>query len=85
MDLSPFAYREKFRVKCTPKLWCVGLIVLLSAACSIEVQMKHEPMVARSTDAITFTAETEGGDNIVERIQAGEVDLVMNTPWGAAS
>lgn len=65
MDLSPFAYREKFRVKCTPKLWCVGLIVLLSAACSIEVQMKHEPMVARSTDAITFTAETEGGDNIV--------------------
>jgi carbamoyl-phosphate synthase large subunit len=27
---------------------------------------------------------SEGGDNIVERIQAGEVDLVMNTPWGAA-
>ncbi|HSY15865.1 MAG TPA: carbamoyl-phosphate synthase large subunit [Jatrophihabitantaceae bacterium] len=27
---------------------------------------------------------SDGGDNIVERIQAGEVDLVMNTPWGAA-
>jgi carbamoyl-phosphate synthase large subunit len=27
---------------------------------------------------------SEGGDNIVERIQAGDVDLVMNTPWGAA-
>ncbi len=27
---------------------------------------------------------SEGGDNIVDRIQAGEVDLVMNTPWGAA-
>ncbi len=26
---------------------------------------------------------SEGGDNIVERIQAGEIDLVMNTPWGS--
>ena len=26
---------------------------------------------------------SEGGDNIVERIQAGEVDLVMNTPRGS--
>ena len=27
---------------------------------------------------------SEGGDNIVGRIIAGEVDLVLNTPWGAA-
>ncbi len=27
---------------------------------------------------------SEGGDNIVGRIVAGEVDLVLNTPWGAA-
>jgi len=27
---------------------------------------------------------SEGGDNIVDRILAGEIDLVMNTPWGAA-
>jgi carbamoyl-phosphate synthase large subunit len=27
---------------------------------------------------------SEGGDNIVGRIAAGEVDLVLNTPWGAA-
>ena len=25
---------------------------------------------------------SEGGDNIVGRISAGEVDLVLNTPWG---
>jgi carbamoyl-phosphate synthase large subunit len=27
---------------------------------------------------------SEGGDNIVGRIAAGEVDLVLNTPWGSA-
>ena len=27
---------------------------------------------------------SDGGGNIVEKIEAGEVDLVLNTPWGAA-
>jgi hypothetical protein len=65
MDLASFSSRKKKRLKSSAKLGCAGLIALLSAACSIEVQMKHEPMVARDTDAITFTAETEGGDHIV--------------------
>ncbi|MBV9594093.1 MAG: carbamoyl-phosphate synthase large subunit, partial [Actinobacteria bacterium] len=26
---------------------------------------------------------SDGGDNIVDRILAGEIDLVMNTPWGS--
>ncbi|MDQ6936251.1 MAG: carbamoyl-phosphate synthase large subunit [Actinomycetota bacterium] len=26
---------------------------------------------------------SEGGENVVERIAAGEIDLVLNTPWGS--
>ena len=38
-----------------------ALIAALSAACSVEVQMKHEPVIATSSEQITFTAETETG------------------------
>jgi carbamoyl-phosphate synthase large subunit len=35
-------------------------------------------------DAEVVGKFSDGGNNVVERILAGEVDLVLNTPWGSA-
>lgn len=43
----------------------LAAVILLLSACSMEVQMKHDPMIASGTDTITFTAETEGGSYLV--------------------
>jgi hypothetical protein len=37
----------------------LAFLVASGAACSVKVQIQHEPAVARSTDTITFTAEVE--------------------------
>jgi hypothetical protein len=42
------------------KLLAIFAVVAMTAtACSLEVQMQHEPAVATSSDTITFTAEAE--------------------------
>ena len=38
-----------------------GLVAALATACSVDVQMKHDPIIATSDDVITFTAEAETG------------------------
>ena len=42
-------------------LLVAGLVAWLGTACTVEVQMKHEPIVATSGEQITFTAEAETG------------------------
>lgn len=45
----------------TQMLLIAALVGWLGAACSVEVQMKHEPIVATLSEQITFTAEADPG------------------------
>ncbi len=38
-----------------------GLFAAFSMACTLDVQMKHDPVIATSSDQITFTAEADTG------------------------
>jgi hypothetical protein len=40
-------------------LAALAVVAMTATACSLDVQMQHEPAVATSGDTITFTAETE--------------------------
>ncbi|MEE3329146.1 MAG: hypothetical protein VX252_17560 [Myxococcota bacterium] len=56
---------DRKQSKTTPALGMIAWMVLLLSACSMEVQMKHDPMIASGSDTITFTAETEGGTYLI--------------------
>ncbi len=45
----------------TNMLVVAGLVAWLGTACTVDIQMKHEPIVATSGEKITFTAEAETG------------------------
>ena len=49
----------------TQGLLSLAAMVLFLSACSMEVQMKHDPMIASDSDTIVFTAETEGGTHLI--------------------
>ncbi|MCH2169629.1 hypothetical protein MK489_02505 [Myxococcota bacterium] len=52
-------------------------VAVLSTACSLDVQMQHEPIIATSDDEITFTAEARTSGFIQEL----QIEMFVNGAW----